>query len=120
MFLAVLMMAAPAFAETRYFSELSDLPMPPGFSETNTAVGFDNAHSRLVVADASGAENLPAVRSFYTGSLPALGWSPSPTTDETLVFVRGRERLLLDLNAAAGRTLVHVQLVVRPAPTDGD
>jgi hypothetical protein len=119
-FLAIAVLAAPASAETRYFSELSDVPMPPGFSETNSAVGFDSASARLVVADASGAETMAQVRAFYAQSLPALGWSPSPTNDGSVVFVRGRERLTLDVRAADGRTQLHVQLVVRPPPPDGD
>jgi hypothetical protein len=119
-FFASLIAAAPAFAEARYFSALSDLPMPPGFSETNTAVGFDGMRGRLVVADAAGAENPTQVRSFYTQTLPALGWSPSPTNDDSVVFVRGRERLTLEVSDANGRTQVHVQLVVRPPPSDGD
>ncbi|MFT3728442.1 MAG: hypothetical protein QM759_11515 [Terricaulis sp.] len=118
-FLAALAMAAPAYADTRYFTELSDVPMPSSFAEINT-VGFDNAQTRLVVADAAGAQNPTDVRSFYTESLPALGWSQSPTTDGSLVFVRGRERLLLDVSEAGGRTHLHVQLVVRAPPPGGD
>jgi len=119
-FFAALMIAAPAYAQARYFSDLPDLPLPPGFSETNSAIGFDNAQTRLVVADAIGAENPSAVRSFYAESLPALGWSPSPTNDGAQVFLRGRERLLLGLAEGAGRTQLHVQLVVHAPPSDGD
>jgi hypothetical protein len=119
-FLAIALLATPASAETRYFSEISDVPMPAGFSESNSAVGFDSANARLVVADAAGPETMEQVRAFYAQSLPALGWSPSPTNDDSVVFVRGRERLTLDVRAADGRTQLHVQLVVRPPPPDGD
>jgi hypothetical protein len=119
-FLAALIVAAPAFAEARYFSELPDLPLPPGFTETNTAAGFDGAHGRLVVADAMGVATSAQVQNFYAESLPALGWSVSPTNDGTIVFVRGREELRLELTSTGGRTHVHVQLIVRPAPSNGD
>jgi len=113
-------LAGPACAETRYFSELPDLPLPPGFAETNAAAGFDGSHGRLVVADATGVETPAQVRSFYADSLPSLGWSVSPTTDGGFVFVRGRERLSFVVATTAGRTHLHVQLVVSAAPSNGD
>ena len=119
-FFAALIVAAPAFAETRYFSALSDLPLPPGFGETNAAVGVGDAHAWLVVANAMGAENPTQVRSFYAEALPALGWSLSPANDASLVFVRGRERLSLEMSKTGGHTHLHVQLVVRPPPSDSD
>jgi hypothetical protein len=37
-----------------------------------------------------------------------------------MVFVRGRERLLLEVSQTGARTHLHLQLVVRPAPADSD
>jgi len=116
----VLLFAAIVCGQTSYFSELPDLPLPSGFTETNTAAGFDGARGRLVVADAVGAEAPAQVRGFYSDSLPALGWSVNPTTDGSFVFVRGRERLTFGLSATAGRTHLHVQLVASAAPSNGD
>ncbi len=119
-FIAALTIAAPAFADVRYFSEIPDLPMPPGFSENQTAVGFDAGDGRLVMADATGAASITQVRTFYADSLPALGWSLSPTGDTELVFLRGRERLSLTTSGEPAHLRLHVQLTVRPASMNAD
>lgn len=107
--------AAPAWAEARYFSELSDVPMPPGFVESDAAVGFDGAGGRLVAARAAGDLAEIAVRDFYIDSLPQLGWALSPRTDDILVFQRGRERLTFTMRRDNGRTHLSADLVVLPA-----
>lgn len=119
-FLAALFCAAPAFAEARYFSELSDVPLPPGFEERDTAVGFDGEGGRLVIARAEGAASEAAVRDFYAESLPQLGWAVSPRADGVLVFQRGRERLTFTIRAENGRAHLGAQLVVLPAPLRAD
>lgn len=99
---------------------MPDLPLPPGFSESQTATGFDGAEGRLVMAEASGASSPDRVRAFYTDSLPALGWSFSPTGEGELVFLRDRERLSLTTSGDAPHLRLHVQLTVRPASMNAD
>lgn len=119
-FAAALICAAPAYAETRYFSELSDVPMPPGFEESDAAVGFDGAGGRLVTARAVGDLSAMEVRAFYTECLPALGWAVSPRADGALVFQRGRERLTFAVRTEGGRTLLGADLVVLRASMSAD
>lgn len=119
-FILALACAAPAFAETRYFSALPDLPLPPGFTETQTAAGFDAAEGRLIMADAAGAGAPERIRAFYIDSLPALGWSFSPGAGGGLVFLRGREQLAITLSGDAAHARLHVQLVMRPASMNAD
>jgi hypothetical protein len=119
-FIVALIAAAPAFAETGYFTQMLDLPLPPGFSESQTATGFDGADGRLIMAEAPGARTAERVRAFYTESLPALGWSFSPTGEGELVFLRDRERLTLTTSGDAAHLRLHVQLTVRPASMNAD
>jgi hypothetical protein len=119
-FIAALSAATPVFAETHYFSGMPDLPLPPGFSESQTATGFDGVDGRLVMAEAVGAGAASEVRAFYSDSLPALGWSLSPTSDDELVFLRGRERLSLTTAGDAAHLRLHVQLTMRPASMNAD
>jgi hypothetical protein len=114
---AAIICVAPAWGQSRYFSELSDVPMPPGFTESDTAVGFDGARGRLVVARASGDLPEASVRAFYVESLPQLGWALSPRDDGVLVFLRGRERLSFAMRRENGRTHLSADLAVLPAPT---
>lgn len=117
---AVFACVAPAFAAAAYFSELSDVPLPPGFTERDTAVGFDGEGGRLVVAQAMGDLPPLGVRDFYTDALPQLGWALSPGNEDALVFVRGRERVSFTMGEWEGRTRLHVSLVVRPASMNAD
>jgi len=119
-FIAAVIAAAPAHAETHYFGAMPDLPLPAGFAELHTATGFDGATGRLVMADATGVATPAQVRSFYNDSLPALGWSLSPTGDDELVFLRGRERLAFTVSGEPAHLRLHVQLTVRPASMNAD
>ena len=120
-FAFALICAAPAAAETRYFSEIGDLPLPAGFTEVEAATGFDSGQGRLVMLRAEGAATSQAVRAFYLESLPPLGWSFSPSSDGgALLFRRGREQLTLNMSEHGERTRVTAQLVVRPASMNAD
>jgi hypothetical protein len=117
---ALAVLIAPAYAEdARFFAGMEDVPLPPGFTETEAAPGFESAQGRLVFAAAEGAGPALAVRDFYYETLPELGWSVS---DEggAAVFQRGRERLHFYIESEGRRVELRVHMVVRPAATGGD
>jgi hypothetical protein len=118
-FAAVLICAAPAFAETRFFATLEELPLAPGLEERASGFSFDGAGGRVVGALAEGPAAPAAVRAFYLETLPALGWSYSPG-GEGLVFLRGRERLTLSIARHGAATEVQVRLFTRPSPVSAD
>jgi hypothetical protein len=118
LFFAALVCAAPAYAETRYFADIPDLPLPPGFSEVAVAPVFEG-QGRLVFAEAIGAGDGLAVRDFYYETLPQLGWSES-AEESAAVFQRGRERLHFFLIREGGQVRLRVQLAVQPASMNAD
>ncbi|HYD87402.1 MAG TPA: hypothetical protein VEA80_08000 [Vitreimonas sp.] len=119
LFLAALVCAAPAQAQTRYFAGIPDLPLPSGFSEVDVAPVFEG-QGRLVFAEAIGPGDGLAVRDFYVATLPQLGWSEGVESG-AIVFQRGRERLHLFLTREGeSRVRLRVQLAVRPAAMDAD
>lgn len=121
LFAAALIVAAPAFADTRYFAAIPDLPLPPGYAETSAGAAFESAEGRIITASAEGASrDLAAVRDFYEGCLPQLGWSVSPQADGVLVFQRGRERLSFTIERLEERTRLGARLVVLPASMNAD
>jgi hypothetical protein len=113
--------AAPAFAQTGFFSAIDDVPMPAGFAEVGASSGFEAPEGRIVVAEAEGqSATLSAVRDFYYDTLPQLGWSVSPQPDGALVFQRGREQLSFTVEQQNGTTRLGARLVVAPAAMDAD
>ncbi len=117
--LAAALCAAPAQAETLYFTEIPDLPLPSGFSEVAVTPGFQG-QGRLVFAEAVGGGDGLAVRDFYYDTLPQLGWAES-VEEGAVVFQRGRERLHMFLiREAGGVARLRVQLVVQPASMNAD
>ena len=119
-FTSVLLCAAPAFAEAAYFAAIEDLPLPPGFVERDAGAAFESLEGRLVLSYAKGEMSGLAVRDFYYGALPPLGWSLSPQPDGALVFQRGREELSFTVEQRDGRTRLGARLVVAPAAMDAD
>lgn len=117
-FIAALLFAAPAFAQTAYFTALDDLPLPPGFSESAPPGVFESSEGRLVAVSAEGAGEGRAVRAFYYEALPALGWTESPRTDGVLEFQRGGERLTFTVERVGARTLLGAQVLVVSNPAD--
>lgn len=72
----LLLTAGPAFAETRFFDELGDVPVMPALSElSERTVIFDKPQGRIaqVMALKSGVA-AGAVDAFYADSLPQFGW----------------------------------------------
>ncbi len=114
LFASVVLLAAPAFAETRYFAEIPDLPMPAGFAQQGGAVAFENGQGRIIVVAAEGAGEMLAVRDFYYDTLPQLGWGES-VEGSAAVFVRGRERLTIFIEREGERISLRAQLVIGPA-----
>ncbi len=120
-FIAALVCAAPAAAETAYFAAASDVPLPNGFAESGEGWTMAVDGGQLTEMRAEGSRPAAAVRAFYVESLPALGWSFSPQANDDLVFLRGREQLLFSLSAPdAGVTLIRARLLVQPASMSDD
>lgn len=115
----ILACAAPAFAETRFFAAIEDLPVADGLVEEGVGFSFEDASGRMVSASARGAVAPAAVGGFYLDTLPALGWSYSPG-GEDLVFLRGRERLILFIAAEDAGSTLEVRLFTRPASMNAD
>jgi hypothetical protein len=112
--IAALMLATPAFAETRYFAEIPDLPLPPGFTQQGTAISFENGEGRIISVAAEGGGEMLAVRDFYYDTLPQLGWGES-VEGSAAVFVRGRERLTFFIERDGDRIKLRAQLIIGAA-----
>ena len=117
-FIAALLCATPAFAQTAYFSALDDLPLPPGFSESAPPGVFEAPEGRILAMSAEGGGEGLAVRNFYYETLPALGWSEHVRADGALEFRRGRARLSFTLERVGARWLLGVQMVELATPAD--
>lgn len=115
--IAAVVCAAPAYADVAYFRDIPDLPLPPGFAETQADAPFEGA-GRIIFAEALGDyDEALAARDFFYDTLPALGWAES-VEEGAAVFQRGRERLHLFLIREGERTRLKVQLVVQPEAMD--
>lgn len=111
-------LAAPAFAQTAYFSAADDLPLPPGFAESAPPAVFEAAEGRIVALSAEGPGEGLAIRDFYYAALPPLGWAIGQRDDGALEFRRGRERLTFTLERVGARWLLGAQLVAVSPPAD--
>jgi len=119
-FAAAIVFAAPAFAETTYFSAVEDIPLPSGFAES-PGWSMATEAGALTEARAEGPGGVADARAFYERSLPVLGWSLSVEGDGSLAFIRGRERLMFGFAASsADRTTIRARLLVRPASMNAD
>lgn len=114
-FLAALCFAAPAFAQTAYFSAADDLPLPPGFSESAPPGVFEAPEGSILALSAEGGGDPLAVRDFYYETLPALGWVEQRRADGALEFRRGAERLSFTLERVGQRLLLGVRVAVLSA-----
>ena len=119
LFLAAILIVSPAFADTRFFAAMEDVPLAPGLIE-GAGFQFEEAGGRIIGSTATGRATPAAVRSFYTDTLPALGWSQSPTGTDDLVFLRGRERLTLSIRREGQGAALDVRLFTRPASMNAD
>lgn len=111
-FAACLLCAAlPARAETPAFVSIApDVPLMPGFSEMrDQAIAFDKPNGRIGESLAI-AKPIPAesVRGFYRDTLPQLGWSAAREGGDS--YVRGEDRLRIEIDAGAQRTAIRFTL----------
>jgi len=103
-------------AETRFFSELNDIPVMPGLYElSDETVVFDKPEGRIVQSSAV-AEKLQAAEivNFYLDILPRLGWVRQHGGPGAASFTRQGEKLVLLLELRAGLNIVHFNLSPNP------
>lgn len=96
---------------TTFFYALNDVPVMQGLRElTDEALHFDKPEGRIAAATAL-SETLPpeAIRRFYAQTLPQLGWAPAGAD----AFLRGEERLRLNIQSAEGVSVVRLQVAPR-------
>lgn len=90
-----------ARAADGFLSAVDDMPLMPGLAETGDGgIAFDKPTGRIVRAVATGDVSEKDVRSFYTGTLPQLGWVREKKLEligDLLVFRRERERLEIQI-----------------------
>lgn len=89
---------------TVFFQTLQDIPAMQGLSEIEDyALVFDKPEGRIVemVAQIKGA-SVDAVRRYYAGVLPQLGWAKEREDH----YIRGNERLALDFEQESAGNFV--------------
>jgi hypothetical protein len=104
----------PAHA-TEFLRANDDVPLVSGLTETADPVVFESDQGRVVRTSAEGHVGGAEISSFYSQTLPALGWKP--VGGETGVFERESERLTLRVREPAKNAPVRVEfeLVVKLA-----
>lgn len=119
---AAITCAAPAWAETAYFTLVPDLPVAPGLAETDSSLGpisfADGAET--FVLHARGETSPEGVQRFYADTLSALGWAFEPGEEAEISYLRGRERLTLLIAPLGEGALMRVTLTIAPASMDAD
>ncbi|MGD9980507.1 MAG: hypothetical protein AB7H66_10275 [Hyphomonadaceae bacterium] len=119
-FAAAVICAGSAFAETRYFTQIEDLPIAPGLEEIDQRLEFSDPDIRLVSASAQGRAEAEHVRSYYQSALPALGWALSIGSggENETVYLRGREQLSLSFHQRGEHLWLQALLFSRSPPHD--
>jgi hypothetical protein len=103
--------AATTVRADAFLDVLDDVPVMPGLvEEAETAVAFESAAGRIVMAQASAPArpglDAGAVLSFYQATLPSLGWRAETPTR----FWRDGEVLTLGVEQAEGRVALRFEL----------
>lgn len=91
-----------------FFEALYDVPVMPGLEEVkDQAMLFDKPDGRIASVVAA-SRNLSAadITRFYDDSLPQLGWKKTVQNQ----YVRGSDRLVMDLSKSPPLTVVHFTL----------
>jgi hypothetical protein len=110
-----LLAAALLLGAAAWIEGVEDLPLMPALTRSATPpVLFDKPSGRIVQANAEGDVQASEVQRFYEASLPQLGWAPAAP----MAWVRGGERLTIDLTATTGRT--YVRFTVAPERKAGE
>lgn len=105
-----------AWAES-YLTHIQDVPLPTGYSEDiANSVVFDAPGGRVITQHAFGNSSAQDVETYYTSSLPALGWAPHRPDEsvKSLTFIREGEMLVLEIRSHENRT--HIQFHLTPKP----
>lgn len=91
-----------------FFEALYDVPVMPGLEEVKEqAMLFDKPDGRIAsVVAASKTLNASDITRFYDESLPQLGWKKTAQNQ----YVRGSDRLVMDLSKSPPLTVVHFTL----------
>lgn len=91
-----------------FFEALYDVPVMPGLEEVkDQAVLFDKPDGRIAsVVAASKSLSAAQITGFYDESLPQLGWKKTAQNQ----YVRGSDRLVMDISKAPPLTVVHFTL----------
>lgn len=110
LFLAVLFPLAVFAADAprphlTFLEGFDDVPLMPGFHElADSLLIFDKPDGKIIQSEACGAASWAAVRGFYTGALPQLGWRLEPASKggqpQSLVFRREGDRLEIGVGKA--------------------
>ena len=110
--MCLLLPLAPVRAENThtpvFFEALYDVPVMPGLEEVkDQAMLFDKPDGRIAsVVAASKSLNATEIARFYEESLPQLGWKKTAQNQ----YVRGSDRLVMDLSKSPPLTVVHFTL----------
>ncbi len=95
---------ALALGAGTWIEGVEDLPLMPALTRSSTPpVVFDKPEGRIIQANAEGLVPAADVRRFYETSLPQLGWKAAK---RPLTWVRGSEKLTIELTPSQNRTLV--------------
>ena len=105
--LPILYLAPGPAAATEFLSSLKDMPIPAGFREIeDDQIKFDTPNGRIISTHAVGKGLVSAVRKFYMGSLPQLGWQ---TLDKDR-YKRDGEILRLTFRQKSSQVDIHFRL----------
>jgi len=108
---ALMTLAHPVRSDGGFLTAIDDMPLADGLTEQkSSAMVFDTGQGRISEVTATGTAAIDAVMSFYTVSLPQLGWSAAGKnvwrrsgSKATAVWRRGAEKLLIELKQQNGR-----------------
>jgi hypothetical protein len=80
-----LLLLCPALvtASGTFLAGIEDVPVPPGFTENQSAgMTFDSPSGRIIIAVANGTDlTREQVLAFYVETLPQLGWTRISDTE---------------------------------------
>ena len=97
----------PPAAQAVFFSDVEDLPLMSGLREVvDEGMVFDKPEGRIVEAIAIGPVSREAIVTFYSATLPELGWEQIGSN----TFSRSGEVLRYRLGVIEGETSVRFSI----------